>query len=256
LALAAHNYSNAFKVFPAGTAIDYTHPETCDVDCRGTSMYVSMLPFFEQSAIEDVYNYASHNKWLSQARASELSATRINVYLCPSQPKWGDYIPRRDYFGCLGGKIGVRGWRGMVFEDGVFYLNSFTAFRDILDGTATTLAIGESIHPSKWGAGDGYGDPDVGGPATWWIGGATRKNDAGSFSSGRILRSTMHPINSDIRPIADDYDNDVPYGSRHPGGANFAFCDGHISFIPETIDWQVYQALGTRAGGETASIPE
>jgi prepilin-type processing-associated H-X9-DG protein len=70
--------------------------------------------------------------------------------------------------------------------------------------------------------------------------------------------------------------------SFHPGGANFAFCDGSIKFIKETIaSWapydpttgdpyftygaacsenhlgkvpeRVYQALGTRNGGEVIS---
>ena len=255
LALATHNYSDTFRVFPAGTTIDYTHPETCSVDCRGTSMYVSLLPYFEQGAVEQVYDYDRKNKWLNQLRAGELNTTRLATYLCPSQGKWDEYIPRRDYFGCLGGKTGTRGWRGMVFEDGAFFLNSFIAFRDLQDGSSSTLAVGESVHPSKWGAGAGYGDPDVGGPATWWLGGATRKNDSASFSSGRILRSTMHPINSDIRPIADNYDNDVPFGSRHPGGANFACCDGHVVFIGETIDWRVYQGLSTRSGAETVAVP-
>ena len=27
------------------------------------------------------------------------------------------------------------------------------------------------------------------------------------------------------------------YDSSHPGGANFAFCDGTVHFIPDTIDW-------------------
>lgn len=94
----------------------------------------------------------------------------------------------------------------------------------------------------------------MGGPATWWFGGATRKNDPYSFSCGRILRSTKHPLNSNVLCLADDEDNDVPFGSQHPGGAQFAYCDGHVDFISDSIDWQVYQALSTRNEGEI--LPE
>ncbi len=39
-------------------------------------------------------------------------------------------------------------------------------------------------------------------------------------------------------------------GSRHPGGANIAFCDGAVRFIAESIDINILKALLTRAGGE------
>jgi prepilin-type N-terminal cleavage/methylation domain-containing protein/prepilin-type processing-associated H-X9-DG protein len=38
--------------------------------------------------------------------------------------------------------------------------------------------------------------------------------------------------------------------SKHSGGVNVAFGDGHVSFINETIDLTTWRALGTRNGGE------
>jgi prepilin-type processing-associated H-X9-DG protein len=103
--------------------------------------------------------------------------------------------------------------------------------------------------------------------------------------------TTMFPIN----PLGKipDVSNQTLYGidinpsiqsasSYHPGGANFAFCDGSARFVKETIDcasfdaatglpvgWSlaanglysvnspgrmgVYQALSTRNGGEILS---
>ena len=40
------------------------------------------------------------------------------------------------------------------------------------------------------------------------------------------------------------------FRSRHVGGANFAFGDGSVRFIRETIDAGVYRLLGHRADGE------
>jgi hypothetical protein len=45
------------------------------------------------------------------------------------------------------------------------------------------------------------------------------------------------------------------FKSRHPGGASFAIADGSVSFLSTTINYDVFNALGTRAGGEAVQIP-
>ena len=42
-------------------------------------------------------------------------------------------------------------------------------------------------------------------------------------------------------------------GSRHPGGANCLFADGHVAFVKDSIASATWRALGTRAGGEVVS---
>ena len=39
----------------------------------------------------------------------------------------------------------------------------------------------------------------------------------------------------------------------HPGGVNFAFADGSVKFLKESIDINTYRALGTRNLGEVVS---
>jgi prepilin-type N-terminal cleavage/methylation domain-containing protein/prepilin-type processing-associated H-X9-DG protein len=41
--------------------------------------------------------------------------------------------------------------------------------------------------------------------------------------------------------------------SRHPGGVNVCFGDGHVAFIKQTISLPIWWALGTKAGGEVIS---
>ncbi|MCS7305653.1 MAG: DUF1559 domain-containing protein, partial [Thermoguttaceae bacterium] len=53
IGLALHNYHSAFRCFPAGSVVNV--PTACSSgDCRGTSMMVVILPYLEQSAIEQI----------------------------------------------------------------------------------------------------------------------------------------------------------------------------------------------------------
>jgi hypothetical protein len=45
------------------------------------------------------------------------------------------------------------------------------------------------------------------------------------------------------------------FRSRHPGCVGFACADGHVTFLSETINIDVYHALSTRAKGETVQVP-
>ena len=47
--------------------------------------------------------------------------------------------------------------------------------------------------------------------------------------------------------------NDLPFGSRHSGGANFCYGDGSVKMLPDDIDIKVFLALGSRNGEETVS---
>ena len=53
----------------------------------------------------------------------------------------------------------------------------------------------------------------------------------------------------------DDMCHHYHFWSLHPGGANFAFADGSVRFLSYSAA-SVLPALATRAGGETATIPD
>jgi prepilin-type processing-associated H-X9-DG protein len=44
-----------------------------------------------------------------------------------------------------------------------------------------------------------------------------------------------------------------PIQSRHPGGANFLFADGHVEFFDESSDRNFLFAMTTYKGGEVVS---
>jgi hypothetical protein len=47
--------------------------------------------------------------------------------------------------------------------------------------------------------------------------------------------------------------NNIDFGSRHPGGAQFGFANGSAHFLGETINFTTYQDLATRDGGEVVA---
>jgi hypothetical protein len=44
--------------------------------------------------------------------------------------------------------------------------------------------------------------------------------------------------------------NNLPFGSHHPGGAQFACADGSVHFLIDEIDMTEFEALSTIAGDE------
>ena len=53
---------------------------------------------------------------------------------------------------------------------------------------------------------------------------------------------------------ADNNDRVRGFNSLHPGGANFAFADGSVRFIRETISQDAYRALSTIDSREVVTI--
>jgi prepilin-type processing-associated H-X9-DG protein len=51
--------------------------------------------------------------------------------------------------------------------------------------------------------------------------------------------------------MAGNADRTTGYRSSHPGGAHLCMGDGSVSFVADTIDVFVYNAMGSTAGGET-----
>jgi prepilin-type processing-associated H-X9-DG protein len=47
----------------------------------------------------------------------------------------------------------------------------------------------------------------------------------------------------------------VPPSSNHPGGVNMSMVDGSVRFCPNTVALNVWRAVGTRGGGESAQLP-
>ncbi|MBN1394178.1 MAG: DUF1559 domain-containing protein [Pirellulales bacterium] len=278
IGLALHNYHSQYNSFAALEAISI--PSQCNSrnDCRGAPIYVVLLPFIESGNLDNLYDYNASVGWVTWGQWSSsapsvignpLAAERLAFYQCPSDDRSAELPSQRVYFAVVGGgdpasasatNHAVSSY-GNVWVNGLFTYNRWRRFADIADGSSTSFAIGESVHRSFIGFGEGYGT-NMGGPVSWWMGGSCqgRGDPAGAYCidlkthcSGRNARSTRYPINYTIPTMSVPYENDAPFGSYHSGGAHFAFADGHVSFINDTIDMSAYWALGTIAGGEMIS---
>jgi prepilin-type N-terminal cleavage/methylation domain-containing protein/prepilin-type processing-associated H-X9-DG protein len=273
LALAAMNYESTHGIFPPGQMKLTTRPPS------GFTLFVNLLPFMEQQPLFSGWNFSNafDNLYSSTAR----SATIINGLLCPA-----DIIPMNpiqngttsnEWYGITsyGGNAGTQSHPfSAVTSDGIFFYTgpaapTFSQVRisGVTDGLSNTLFFGERNHfdPNY----DSFAPPgwtffsQTMGMWGWWA------SSSGGYGLSDVAESTYSPINY-VVPISYgspgasglsqstfatnyEYPRVNSFGSLHPGGANFAMCDGSVRFLKSTIAQPTYHALGTRAGGEVIS---
>ncbi len=285
-ALAAHHYHDLHGVLPAGTPfavypdIAYTGP------FAGPSVFVALLGPMGEQPLYNSINFERNIYTFANQTAHEVG---LDGLWCPSDgaiighrttiahpyldiPTGRFVTTHTSYAACAGTWYHLTRdldrLPGLTSQDnGLAFVNSSVSLADVRDGTGQTLLLGERAYGRLQGEWPRR--------AHWWFDGY----------SGDTLFWTLHPINPHrvLPPTADRplavYAHVASAGSLHPGGANFAFADGSVRFLKETIDsWPidpnggmpvgvegdftepylvdrgtrmgVYQALSTRHGGE------
>jgi prepilin-type N-terminal cleavage/methylation domain-containing protein/prepilin-type processing-associated H-X9-DG protein len=288
IALAAHNYLDAVGALPQGMTFrraDFD-PQLWFGPTQG-SVFIPLLAQMDQQPLFHTVNF-DVDMW--SAPNATLHATGVSTLWCPSDyrvaeprviPDGGGFSDPGQYvmrYTSYAGNAGTwmlwfqQDFPPQRFMNGLFYIKSAVTLAQITDGTSNTIAFSERAHSllddtsSLWWH--------------WWTSG----------NYGDTLFCTLFPMNpfrrvnglfidsGDAR--ADAYISSA--SSMHPGGANFAFMDGSVRFLKETINtWPadqntglpvgvtfdpagpyklaqsvrfgVYQALSTRNGGEVIS---
>jgi prepilin-type N-terminal cleavage/methylation domain-containing protein/prepilin-type processing-associated H-X9-DG protein len=123
-------------------------------------------------------------------------------------------------------------WPDLDQANGVAFVRSRWGFNNVIDGTTHTLLVGEKYIPIGSLA-RGFGDDQ-----TLYLG-----DDAD------VRRWTMSVPKRDERGLSDP----DRFGSRHPSGCQFVFCDGSVRLVSYHVDTDVFRNLGNRRDGETIS---
>ena len=279
VALAAHNYMDVNGCLPQGRAVVANPNGTFS---GSASLFLPLLPFLEQAPAFAAINF---DRTVFDVANLTIRGLGISTLWCPSdvgvdQPGNVYNVSRyTSYVGNLGcwphQPSNVAQVAALEFQlNGLFHHQSAVRLAQITDGTSQTLAFGEhatGLRPRFL--------PSAVVPFfhLWF---------SGDFRDTNF--QTLFPMNPQTRAPTTTANAVSAASSFHPGGCNFAFMDGSVRFLKDTIDsWPidlntslplgvtrggpvppsnarpfaippgfrfgVYQALSTRNGGEVVS---
>lgn len=255
LALGTHNFHDTAGYLPPGGEDDvYPIPANGTNTINGTSWIVLILPQIEQTNI-----YSQYNRALAYSSQFAIGNMRVPVIYCPSgtqalsgnsgEAANGQRNYSTHYYGVMGpsgsATIGANTYNYTTTNAGAN--NAYSAhgalgyfaqgqirvrLADLKDGTSNTFMIAERS----------YEEPSGTNSYRSWMRGC----DGGCGAAKNIV-NPMKATNYSANNF-----NDISFGSDHPGGAQFALGDASVRFVNQSIDINVYKALGSRNLREVA----
>ncbi|MHB1561791.1 MAG: DUF1559 family PulG-like putative transporter [Isosphaeraceae bacterium] len=296
LALGAMNYESANGTFPMGDSMGRNW-QGGGLVRQDAGHFLRTTQYFEQTNI--------FNAWNSSIMPFEYPNSTVNgfglsILWCPSdgiiaglrwpgQPGDGwDCSPIPMTYSSYAGNLGclIYQWndpqlntmKGIFAHNGNGPIGGIANFppvriASITDGTSNTFIYGEHAHSEMASQnGDIYG-------YNWWTSGDYGDTTFCSIFPPNYFKNDRQSLNSGVANVVPRQSNFADTAtSMHPGGANFAFCDGSVRFIKNSVNsWNpraitgawgsggmwiynvngqmqgVYQNLSTRNGGEVIS---
>ncbi|MFQ5731091.1 MAG: DUF1559 domain-containing protein [Planctomycetaceae bacterium] len=276
IGLALHNYHDVYKTFPPEAI--WSEP----VDRRGFNRaafprnftWIAMiLPYLEERQLYDRINFSFPILPQTHVDGSMLVAKKIKVLMCPSDPGFASGMNRHNI--AWTNYAGAEGWDYLARRNGplagVFTLLTITRIRDILDGTANTIMVGEvttnGFKGSRFGgrgvqrvALDRVFRASLVAPLAEPCIAISNRTDGFKPYPAHLVRAdgTVPICRADGTTInwwgrfrnpqvykptyIDSYaiNSDFPGpSSMHPGGAQFLMADGSARFISENIHFSL-----------------
>ena len=267
MALAVHSYESALGVYPPGS-IDRQRPIMSSPQGYHHNWISQLLPYLEQRA---AYRHIDRSVGVYHLKNQSVRRHEIKILRCPSSraigPGYSDYAAvHNDVEAPID-----------VDNNGVFFLNSGVRYDEIVDGTSSTVFIGEKLtFPGDlgWLSGTRATLRNMGVPfkVTGGLGRLTRLPPAGTADSrarpdeeifAELFGAAPSPAGNPDRwrssqtaggdePPALVIPNDVRlaiggFGSNHPGVALFAFGDGSVRPLTRGTDERITLAFAHRA---------
>jgi len=254
IGLGMHSYLGAYKAFPPG----YTSTVLADHDDGGPgwSWGARIMPYLEEDAAYAEINFTS-TKQIRSPEYENVRLTSVPIFICPSDELFEPIIDIPSKSSTLiickmaaGNYVASAGTIRPTCKlcrdvfDGVFGRNRAIEPEELQDGLTKTIAVGERA--SHWSR------------ATIWgvlPNSKVRDNqNTKLFAAGPafVLGTTFNKgFNIETNDDMDHGTEDTfaeSFGSRHPGGAFFLFCDAGVRFIFDDADPAIMNALSTRDG--------
>jgi prepilin-type N-terminal cleavage/methylation domain-containing protein/prepilin-type processing-associated H-X9-DG protein len=265
--LSLQNYHDANGSFPIGrTGLYYTYPSS---NPNRRTWVLGPLPYLEQGSLFNRFNFALS---FYDSQNSTVVLTGVPAFVCPSDTpsiqepgssvprvkgsfaaNWGNthYFQNEPNRGPAGpnpfaGPLGTVTFTGAPFEGNLsFGLNTFR------DGTSETLLLGEVIIGQNDVIADHRGDL------------YNDDYDCSMFMTYTPPNSTLPDQMGDPGWCGQGYADNPPCNgafpafnaarSRHPGGVHALLGDGSVRFFKDSINVNVWRALGSPSGGEVIS---
>ena len=281
--IAIQNYISSHEFFPPAIMIGDGSPGSAGP----WNEKVALLPFVELQAIYNALNINLSSDGKENTTVRNLS---LAIYLCPSdEHPPGGTAGFTNYVACGGSGVGlapldqpfVPARCNGVFEGAKFPVSP----KDCQDGLSQTAAMSEHIHGGKIvtlgreagslprpfpGAIYEYvphqptqasvmtacenlailpgRELAITAAGTPWI--LSMERYTHLLSPGKA--SCVAVQNQSMQHGMGDCYSPITANSRHLGGVNLLLCDAHVRFVSKDVNMEVWRAIGSRNGGETA----
>jgi prepilin-type N-terminal cleavage/methylation domain-containing protein/prepilin-type processing-associated H-X9-DG protein len=249
IGLAAHQYHDANKLFPAGM-----RAQKGKDPYRYASWLTFLLPYVEQQGLWAATQGAYRNTRSFTQNPPHIGlSTVVPVFTCPADSRAGSVqtAQRENIAVALTSYLGVSG-QDLNTLDGVLFRDSRIRIADITDGTSNTLFAGERPPSTDFQ----YG---------WWYAGVGQRfTGSAEMILGVREKNVMLVTKGSCPPGTYNYgpgrlDNQCDmyhFWSPHLGdGAHFLFADGSVRFLSYSAA-PLMPALASRAGGESVTAFE
>ena len=276
-ALAVHNYADINQSYLPLGATMADSKSRCGIDKRCTWV-PRMYGFIEQAALANQYDFSKHfyqypnNQEGANANRNPKAceSAKFSILYCPSDKVNNEIATSQTYGRARSNYVGCYGYRANYhadeipdqhkdlytkFDGACFYLSKFVTLSNIVDGTSNTLLFSELLTVDAITdtdkRGDVYNDERM-------ASGFSTLLTPNSTTPDVMYAGTCPDVTTSIggsdkaRPCVEVASREYYAArSRHSGGVNAALADGSVRFYSNTIDPEVWKALGSTHGGET-----